>query len=119
MKAKNKRFWEWRNSVDPETKTEERTLHLNGAIAEESWFDDDVTPQLFKEELFSGEGDITLWINSPGGDCVAAAQIYNMLMDYKGNILNRHEFEQALGDGEEQGSLVCCSPWGHKELGTT
>ncbi len=48
MKAKNKRFWEWRNSVDPETKTEERTLHLNGAIAEESWFDDDVTPQLFK-----------------------------------------------------------------------
>ena len=86
MKAKNKRFWEWRNSVNPETKTEERTLHLNGAIAEESWFDDDVTPQLFKEELFSGEGDITLWINSPGGDCVAAAQIYNMLMDYKGNV---------------------------------
>lgn len=86
MQTRNKRFWEWRNSVDPETKTEERTLHLNGAIAEESWFDDDVTPQLFKEELFSGEGDITLWINSPGGDCVAAAQIYNMLMDYKGNI---------------------------------
>ena len=34
----------------------------------------------------SGRGDITVWINSPGGDCVAAAQIYNMLMDYKGNI---------------------------------
>ena len=55
-------------------------------IAEESWFDDDVTPQLFKDELMSGSGNITVWINSPGGDCVAAAQIYNMLMDYKGDV---------------------------------
>lgn len=64
----------------------ERILFLNGTIAEESWFDDDVTPQLFKEELNAGSGDITVWINSPGGDCIAAAQIYNMLMDYKGNV---------------------------------
>ena len=64
----------------------ERTLFLNGTIAEESWFDDDVTPQLFKDELNAGSGDITVWINSPGGDCVAAAQIYNMLMEYKGNV---------------------------------
>jgi len=63
-----------------------RTLHLNGTIAEESWFDDDVTPQLFKDELYAGEGDVTVWINSPGGDCVAAAQIYNMLKEYNGNI---------------------------------
>ena len=33
-----------------------------------------------------GSGDITVWINSPGGDCVAAAQIYNMLMDYPHNV---------------------------------
>ena len=33
--------------------------------------------------------------------------------------LNRHEFEQALGDGEGQGSLACCSPWGRKELDMT
>ena len=64
----------------------ERTLFLNGTIAEESWFDDEITPQLFKNELMSGSGNITVWINSPGGDCVAAAQIYNMLMDYKGNV---------------------------------
>ena len=64
----------------------ERILHLNGTIAEESWFDDDVTPRLFKDELLAGDGDITVWINSPGGDCVAAAQIYNMLMEYKGNV---------------------------------
>ena len=33
--------------------------------------------------------------------------------------LDGHEFEQALGDGEGQGNLVCCSPWGHKESDTT
>jgi len=63
-----------------------RILELNGTIAEESWFDDDVTPQLFKDELNAGSGDITVWINSPGGDCVAAAQIYNMLSNYKGKV---------------------------------
>ena len=48
-------------------------LFLNGTIAEESWYDDEVTPALFKEELMAGSGDVTVWINSPGGDCVAAA----------------------------------------------
>ena len=33
--------------------------------------------------------------------------------------LNGHEFEQTLGDGEGQRSLVCCSPWGHEESDTT
>ena len=33
--------------------------------------------------------------------------------------LNEHESEQTLGDGEIQGSLACCSPWGHKEWDTT
>ena len=81
-----KKFWKWTNQAETETIPVARTLHLNGTIAEESWFDDDVTPQLFKEELMAGSGDITVWINSPGGDCVAAAQIFNMLMDYPGNV---------------------------------
>ena len=63
-----------------------RTLFLNGTIADESWYDDDVTPQLFKNDLYNGSGDVTVWLNSPGGDCVAAAQIYNMLKEYPGNI---------------------------------
>ena len=79
-----KKFWKWKNQT--EKSPTERVLTLNGTIAEESWFDDDITPQLFKDELNSGTGNITVWINSPGGDCVAAAQIYNMLMDYKGNV---------------------------------
>ena len=33
--------------------------------------------------------------------------------------LNEHEFERALGDGEGQGSMACCSPWGCKELDIT
>ena len=83
---KTKKFWKWRNQAEAGTALEERTLFLNGTIAEESWFDDDVTPQLFKDELNAGSGDITVWINSPGGDCVAAAQIYNMLSNYKGKV---------------------------------
>ena len=59
---------------------------MHGTIAEESWFDDDVTPQIFKDELNAGSGDITVWINSPCGDYVAAAEIYNMLTQYKGNV---------------------------------
>lgn len=86
---KNKKFWNWKSRTtqnQTDTEAEERILELHGTIAEESWFDDDVTPQLFKDELNAGKGDITVWINSPGGDCVAAAQIYNMLTDYKGNV---------------------------------
>ena len=41
---------------------------------------------MFRDELFAGSGDVVIWINSPGGDCVAASQIYSMLMDYKGKV---------------------------------
>ncbi len=85
MKQKTKRFWTWKNQADEEG-TEIRVLELYGTIAEESWFDDDITPGMFREELFAGNGDIVIWINSPGGDCIAASQIYSMLMDYKGNV---------------------------------
>ena len=85
-----KKFWNWKNWTVQDSKTDEETtervLELNGTIAEDSWFDDDVTPQLFKEELNAGSDDITVWINSPGGDRVAAAQIYNMLSNYAGKV---------------------------------
>lgn len=64
----------------------ERVLELYGTIAAESWFDDDITPQMFRDELFAGTGPVTIWINSPGGDCIAASQIYSMLMDYKDEV---------------------------------
>ena len=76
------RFWNFTTDGD----TGERTLYLCGVIAEESWYGDEVTPAAFKAELLAGEGDITVWVNSPGGDMLAASQIYNMLMSYKGNV---------------------------------
>ena len=79
---KNKKFWVWKNLKNEESNAE-RLLEIYGTIAEESWFDDDITPKMFHDELFSGSGDVTIWINSPGGDCIAASQIYSMLMDYK------------------------------------
>ena len=82
---KKSKFWNWVRDAD----TGERTLVLNGQIAEDSWFGDEVTPGIFRDELMKGEGNITVWINSPGGDVFAAAQIYNMLMDYKGNVTVR------------------------------
>ena len=76
-----RQFWNWVRNEDGI-----RTLTIDGVIAEESWFDDDVTPKLFREQLNAGTGDVVIWVNSPGGDCVAASQIYAMLMDYKGHI---------------------------------
>ena len=82
MEVKNK-FWNWvRNEED----SDERILMLNGHISTETWLGDDVTPEIFRDELNRGTGNVTVWINSPGGDCFAAAQIYNMLMEYRGNV---------------------------------
>jgi ATP-dependent Clp protease protease subunit len=79
-----RKFWNWvKNEGELGI---ERTLFLNGEISDETWYGDEVTPKLFKDELNSGDGDITVWINSPGGDVFAAAQIYNMLRDYKGSV---------------------------------
>ena len=76
-----RQFWNWVRNEDGI-----RTLTIDGVIAEESWFDDDVTPKLFREQLHAGMGDVVIWVNSPGGDCVAASQIYTMLMEYKGRV---------------------------------
>jgi ATP-dependent Clp protease protease subunit len=78
---KIRKFWNWIKNEDGE-----RTLYFDGYIAEESWFDDDITPKKFKAELMESDGDISVWINSPGGDVFAASQIYNMLKEYKGKV---------------------------------
>ena len=80
-----KKFWKWKNQAGEEPDAE-RVLELYGTISDESWLDDDITPAMFRDELFSGTGPVTIWVNSPGGDCVAASQIYTMLMDYKNDV---------------------------------
>ena len=76
-----RKFWNWVRNEG-----EKRTLLLDGVISDETWWGDEVTPQMFRSELNAADGDITLWINSPGGDCYAAAQIYNMLKEYPGKV---------------------------------
>ncbi len=75
-----RKFWNWVKSEN------QRTLYFDGCIAEESWFGDEITPRQFKSELFEDEGDIAVWINSPGGDVIAASQIYTMLKEYSGQV---------------------------------
>ena len=81
------KFWRW--VVNEAEGPVVRTLHLEGYIAESSWFDDDITPKQFKTELYgggAGTDEIVVKIHSPGGDTFAAAQIYNMLKEYPGKI---------------------------------
>lgn len=78
---KSMKFWNYiKNDAG------ERVLRLEGPIDSENFWGDEVTPQAFRDELNSGDGDLTVWINSPGGSVFAAAEIYSMLKDYKGKI---------------------------------
>lgn len=75
------KFWNFIRDEDGE-----RILRLEGPIDEDSFWGDEVTPDAFRDELEAEEGDVTVWINSPGGNVFAAAQIYTMLRDHKGKI---------------------------------
>ncbi len=74
------RFWNW------VTEDEERSLYLDGYIAENSWLGDDITPKQFKSELFAQQGNVSIYLNSPGGDVFAASQIYTLLKEYPGKV---------------------------------
>lgn len=79
-------FWVFNQIENQETGETENILTLDGVIAEESWYGDEVTPQLFQADLKKCKGDITVYINSPGGDVFAATQIYTALKEHSGNI---------------------------------
>lgn len=106
------KFWKWVTNVAPDEFGSIRTLYLDGEISDETWWGDEVTPKTFKDELIAGDGDITLWINSPGGDCFAAAQIYNLLMDYKGHVTVKIDGLAASAASviAMAGNKVCMSP---------
>ena len=78
------KFWNWIHDDSGG-----RVLRLEGPIDSESFWGDEITPQMFREELYAEEGDITLWVNSPGGNVFAAAEIYTMLRDYPGKVTVR------------------------------
>ena len=76
------KFWNWVKNED----AGEAELYFDGPISTESWYGDEITPGLFKAELEKHPGDLTVWINSCGGDVFAASQIYTMLRNHKGNV---------------------------------
>jgi len=76
------KFWNWVKNEE----TNETELIFNGPISEESWFGDEITPAVFRDELSKVSGNLTVWLNSPGGDCLAASQIYTMLRNHKGKV---------------------------------
>ena len=76
------KFWNWVKNEE----TNETELIFNGPISEESWFGDEITPAIFRDELAKVSGNLTVWLNSPGGDCLAASQIYTMLRNHKGKV---------------------------------
>ena len=78
------KFWNWIHDDSGG-----RVLRLEGPIDSESFWGDEITPQMFRDELYAEEGDITLWVNSPGGNVFAAAEIYTMLRDYPSNVTVR------------------------------
>lgn len=81
-----KRFWAFEEGGGPD---QPNTLRLEGPIAEESWWGDEVTPTQFRAELAAHPGDLTVYINSPGGDVVAGSLIYSMLREHDGKITVR------------------------------
>lgn len=76
-----KKFWNWIHDDGGG-----RILRLEGPIDSENFWGDEITPQMFREDLEAEEGDVTVWINSPGGNVFAAAEIYTMLKDYAGKV---------------------------------
>ena len=77
-----KKFWNFIQNED----TSETELLFNGPISEDTWWGDEVTPALFRNELAKVSGNLTVWLNSPGGDVFAASQIYSMLKNHKGKV---------------------------------
>lgn len=82
-KTKAKKFWQFRNQTE-----ESAELLLYGDISDTSWWGDEVTPKQFADELnaLGGINEITVRINSGGGDVFAATAIGNMLEQHKANV---------------------------------
>lgn len=68
-----KKFWNWIYDDSGG-----RILRLEGPIDNDSFWGDEITPAMFREDLEAEDGDVTVWINSPGGNVFAAAEIYTM-----------------------------------------
>ena len=79
----SKVFWRW---TKDEVTSENSELIIEGEISSTSWFGDEATPAQLREELAAHSGDLTVHINSPGGDCFAGVAMFNALKKHKGSV---------------------------------
>ncbi|MBA4375828.1 MAG: peptidase S14 [Anaerolinea sp.] len=82
----HERFWRVIDAA--ESQSGEAEIDFDGVISEYSWYDDDITPKMFKDDLYAiGKGGpVTIKVNSGGGDVIAASKIRSILADYKGRV---------------------------------
>lgn len=84
MSKKQQKFWIWNKLSDASAE-----LFLFGVLSNATWFDDEVTPKTFSDELkaLGDVGEVVVRINSPGGDVFAAISISGMLRDHPARIV--------------------------------
>lgn len=80
------KFWKFVKNEAGDTE-----LVIDGVIASQSWWGDEVTPKAFRKELAKHDGNIIVRINSPGGDVFAGVSIYNALVDHDGKVVVKVE----------------------------
>lgn len=81
----------WRIIDQAESESGQAELELYGVLSEYSWFEDDISPKKFKDDLYrvGKGGPVLLKINSPGGDVIAASVMRAILSDYPGEVTAR------------------------------
>ncbi len=79
-------FWRFRDAAESESGEVE--LEFFGPISEYTWWGDEITPAAFKKDLYSkgGGNPVTVLVNSPGGEVIAASVIRSTLQEYPGNV---------------------------------
>ena len=79
----SKVFWRWTKN---EVSSENSELIIEGDISSTTWYGDESTPRQLREELAGRSGDLTVHIDSPGGDVWAGISMFNALKKYDGKV---------------------------------
>lgn len=81
----SKKFWKWSDAVE----SNDSELIIEGEISSETWWGDESTPKALRDELKKHTGDLTVSLNSGGGDVFAGVSMYNALRGYDGTVIVR------------------------------
>lgn len=81
----NKKFWSWKDSIE----SDGAELVIEGDISSETWWGDEATPEMLRNELKEHSGDLTVSLNSGGGDVFAGVAMHNALAQHDGQVTIR------------------------------